>query len=379
MPAKPKLTAKDREAIASDKARDEEELRQRESRAVFYRMFEKTAPFEMLDESLRSNRAFHAYLLHGPRGSLKDDAAKLFGVSILCGSRGLLKEEEADEETRLTALQAYRGDHSDFIFLNGNRKEQIKKEEVDDIQSRFSRTASSKAGRKVYIITHAENSSSGAMNGLLKFLEEPAENVFAILTADNIERILPTIRSRCITVQFQPVGQDVIMEYCRSLALDEEDVWFLSHIAPGLEDIGLLAAGRSYQTAKRMFRQYLNIDGERDLLFVDYEYRYRSKAGSDAGEGVRYKDARDENLDTLNFFFGLLVMYYHDVLANDEQGPEWYHKAVNIARRSDGFLRVCTDKAKIAVAARDRVNRSNDLSLLFAQAIAQLEEVSDDQ
>ena len=250
---------------------------------------------------------------------------------------------------------------------------------MDEIQHRFSMTASAALGRKVYLISHAENSSIGAMNGLLKFLEEPADNVYAILTADNPERILPTIRSRCMLVPFQPLGKEVLKELCIREGLDGEDVRFISNLAFSVREIAEITSGRSYQTAKKMLKQYLNVEGSRDLLFVDYEYRYRSKADREAGEGIRYKDARDENLDTLNMFFSLLVMTYRDALKNDAMEPAWYHKAVNQLRSDADFIRVCTECMNIAANARDRVNRNNDLSLLFAQAFAQLEEVSNDR
>ena len=379
MAGKVKLTAKDKEAIAREKERDEADLEEQQRRLEFYQLFQSSPVFAQLDAALKQDKVFHAYLFHGPRGSLKEEAAQLFAASIMTGSKGLLKESEADKETKTAVSQIYRGDHSDFIFLNGGRKEAIKKEEVDEIQHRFSMTASAALGRKVYLISHAENSSIGAMNGLLKFLEEPADNVYAILTADNPERILPTIRSRCMLVPFQPLGKEVLKELCIREGLDGEDVRFISNLAFSVREIAEIASGRSYQTAKKMLKQYLNVEGSRDLLFVDYEYRYRSKADKEAGEGIRYKDARDENLDTLNMFFSLLVMTYRDALKNDAMEPAWYHKAVNQLRSDADFIRVCTECMNIAANARDRVNRNNDLSLLFAQAFAQLEEVSNDR
>ena len=128
MPAKVKLTAKDKEAIELDRQRDEDDRAQTEERAAFLRLFEKTTQAELLEESLKSRKVFHAYLFHGPKGSLKEEAAILFGVSILAGSHGLFNEVTASEAELEAAMQAYRGDHSDVIFLNGNRKEQIKKE-----------------------------------------------------------------------------------------------------------------------------------------------------------------------------------------------------------------------------------------------------------
>ena len=378
MATKVKLTAKDKEAIEQERQRDEDDSEQLREREMFYSLFQDSPVFEQLDTALKNGSVFHAYLFHGPKGSVKEEAARLFAASIMTDSNGLLKETDASEAVRVTAAQIYHGDHSDFIYLNGNRKEAIKKEEVDEIQRRFSHTASTASGRKVYVISHAENSSLGAMNGLLKFLEEPADNGYAILTADNVERVLPTIRSRCILIPFQPLGKDTLKKLCQQQGLDEEDVHFISSLALSASEIAEVSAGRSYQTAKKMLKQYLNVEGSRDLLFVDYEYRYRSKADKEAGEGVRYKDARDENLDTLNMFFSLLLMAFHDALKNDATEPAWYHKAVNDLRRDADFIRVLSEQMKIAAEARDRVNRNNDLSLVFAEVIVRLEEVSND-
>ena len=152
MAGKVKLTAKDKEAIAREKERDEADLEEQQRRLEFYQLFQPSPVFAQLDAALKQDKVFHAYLFHGPRGSLKEEAAQLFAASIMTGSKGLLKESEADKETKTAVSQIYRGDHSDFIFLNGGRKEAIKKEEVDEIQHRFSMTASAALGRKVYLL-----------------------------------------------------------------------------------------------------------------------------------------------------------------------------------------------------------------------------------
>ncbi len=374
MPAK-KLTAKEKEAVEQDKERTETDLADQKKRTQISRLFRQTPAGQLLETSLSHQDVFHAYLFFGPADSLKDDAALLFGASILAGSDHLIDETEETGETAELISQVYHGEHSDFICLDGTRREAIKKEEIDEIQKRFSRTASSAAGRKVYIITRAENSSLNAMNSLLKFLEEPSGNVFAILTTDNLERLLPTIRSRCITVQFHSLPEETMKELCRAEGLDEEDVYFLSTAAVRPDELGRTAAGRSYQTAKKMLKQYLNAEGSRELLYVDYENRYRSKAGSDDGEGVRFKDARDENLDTLDFFFRFLMQYYHAVCANDAEGPAWYHESAARLRQREDYMRVCTACMKAAADGRDKVNRNNDLSLLLAQTLVRLEDI----
>ena len=58
------------------------------------------------------------------------------------------------------------------------------------------------AKKKVYIIRSADRMTVQAQNALLKTLEEPPQYITAILTAENPEILLDTIRSRCMMIQF---------------------------------------------------------------------------------------------------------------------------------------------------------------------------------
>ncbi len=56
------------------------------------------------------------------------------------------------------------------------------------------------ADKKIFIIKDFDKSTEEAQNKLLKVFEEPMENVYYILSTTNIEKILPTIRSRCFKI-----------------------------------------------------------------------------------------------------------------------------------------------------------------------------------
>lgn len=84
----------------------------------------------------------------------------------------------------------------DLLILDGN-KETIKKQNVLTIQDLFNQSAFEKAKKKFYVIYSIENSTIESVNSLLKFMEQPPENTYAILTTRNINKVLPTIRSRC--------------------------------------------------------------------------------------------------------------------------------------------------------------------------------------
>ena len=75
------------------------------------------------------------------------------------------------------------------------------------------------ADKKVIIIQNLEDATEEAQNKLLKSLEEPNDSVTYILTTASPEKVLPTIRSRCIKIQIPPVKNSDIAPF---LAGDEK-------------------------------------------------------------------------------------------------------------------------------------------------------------
>jgi DNA polymerase-3 subunit delta' len=63
-------------------------------------------------------------------------------------------------------------------------------------------------GRKVAIILDADHLADEAANCLLKTLEEPPTAAVIILVGTELERQLPTIRSRCQVIRFRPLAPD---------------------------------------------------------------------------------------------------------------------------------------------------------------------------
>lgn len=69
-----------------------------------------------------------------------------------------------------------------------------------DLQSEFSKK-SIEGSKKVYIIKSADKMNIQTANSILKFLEEPIDEIIAILVVDNINLMLPTIISRCQVIK----------------------------------------------------------------------------------------------------------------------------------------------------------------------------------
>lgn len=67
--------------------------------------------------------------------------------------------------------------------------------------------------KKIFIIKNIDNSMESAQNKLLKTLEEPANNVFLILTCSNADLVLPTIKSRCLKRELAKLSEEEIFSY----------------------------------------------------------------------------------------------------------------------------------------------------------------------
>ena len=78
------------------------------------------------------------------------------------------------------------------------------------------------AGRKAAVIEAADCMNQNAANALLKSLEEPPDNSFAVLVTGAPERLLPTVCSRCQRLEVHPAGDDVVMAWLAEAGVDSE-------------------------------------------------------------------------------------------------------------------------------------------------------------
>ena len=84
-----------------------------------------------------------------------------------------------------------------FESINvGNRQGLISIMDIESVRKKISLKAF-KGGARVCILWGAEKMSNQASNAFLKILEEPPQNSYFLLIAENQEEILPTIVSRC--------------------------------------------------------------------------------------------------------------------------------------------------------------------------------------
>jgi DNA polymerase III delta' subunit len=179
----------------------------------------------------------HAILLVGPDGVGKTTLALDVAATLLC-----LAPDPADRPDRTcrACRSLDHGNHPDIHRLApvgagstipiGGREERG----VRDLVSELS-LLPVEGGARVALIEGAHRMTEDAQSALLKTLEEPPRGAVLILCAEDEERLLPTIRSRCVRLRLGSIGVRAIEQI-----LAEHDV----ADAPTAARVARLAGGR---------------------------------------------------------------------------------------------------------------------------------------
>ena len=172
-------------------------------------MFEKIigndAIKEMLTKSIENETISHSYLFVGIQGIGKKMLGQELAKRMLC----LDREQKNNSCKSCLALES--SNHPDFMCIepDGNS---IKIDQIRFLQKKIQEKPII-SNKKVYIIDEADQMTTEAQNCLLKTLEEPPEFATIILIGSQENAFLPTIKSRCMILHFQPIEEEKIKQF----------------------------------------------------------------------------------------------------------------------------------------------------------------------
>lgn len=152
---------------------------------------------KILKNSILKNRLSHAYLFEANGYKNKKNLAIAFAKMLLCPNN------YSNNQKCVNCTQCKNIDKNIFSEIKIIEPDGlwIKKEQLDELQKEFSKKGIL-TNKRVYIINQADRLNKAAANSILKFLEEPEENIIAILITDNMYQLLNTIVSRCQVISF---------------------------------------------------------------------------------------------------------------------------------------------------------------------------------
>ena len=163
---------------------------------------------EHLQNALSTGKISHAYIINGEKSSGKEFIAKIFAMALQCEQEGV----EPCNECR-SCKQTLSKNQPDIIYVSHEKPNTIS---VDDIRTQVNNDVAIKpysSKYKVYIINEAEKMTPQAQNAILKTLEEPPAYAVIMLLVSNMNSLLPTILSRCVTLNMKPVRDELVRKY----------------------------------------------------------------------------------------------------------------------------------------------------------------------
>ena len=184
---------------------------------------------EFLRNSVRKNRISHAYLFSGPEGVGKKLVAIDFAKLINCVEDGA---ENLDCECT-SCVKTEKGLNPDVLVFGYPGEKTIKVDHVRQDIERLIHLAPYENPYKVFIIDGAQRMNFNAQNAFLKTLEEPPPNSVIILITTLADLLMPTIRSRCQSVVFQPLETGQVKEFLEKEKPGNDDSELVSRISGG--------------------------------------------------------------------------------------------------------------------------------------------------
>ena len=158
-----------------------------------------------LTAAVNSGKSAHFYLISGAPGSGRKTLAKLLAAALQC---------ESGDKPCLSCTgcrKALAGTHPDIITVDDPEKRYVPIELVRDAcADLYIRPNEGK--KKIYLIPRAQDMLPPAQNAFLKSLEEPPQYGVFLLITDNPEKLLPTIRSRSVTLQLTALPEDILRQ-----------------------------------------------------------------------------------------------------------------------------------------------------------------------
>jgi len=245
---------------------------------------------QTLSNAISAGMLSHAYLFSGPRGSGKTTIARILAKAANCRER---KEGQFEPCGKCSScLEIKEGRALDLIEIDAASHRGI--DEIRELREEI-KFSPVKEKYKVFVIDECHQLTKEAVNALLKTLEEPPSHAIFVLATTEIQKMLPTIISRCQRFDFRKLTLAEIVKRLEIVSQKER----AKIEKPALELIALNSGG-SIRDAESLLDQTLTFSGT------------LAKEGTIKTEDIK---------DLLGLADTVLLAEFVDCLSRKEAGP----------------------------------------------------------
>lgn len=205
-------------------------------------------------KAVEEKQLSHSYIFEGAYGVGKNTFALELAKFILCEQKE--GDKPCNECKSCSMINA--STHPDVIHIEKDTK--ITK--VETIRENIVREMDIKpyqSDYKIIIVKAADSMSIQGQNAMLKTIEEPPSYGIIILVCENLASLLPTIKSRCIVVRFNPIDKEQMRLYLQSKGINGIQQEVFEQISNGsIGVINDILQDETYLEIRKQSINYLN-------------------------------------------------------------------------------------------------------------------------
>ena len=238
--------------------------------------------FDLFDKAIKNNKLSHAYLFDSNNNSNSLDVVLSLCKMILC---------ESDDYFCNNCSICNRIEHENYTDVKVIRPDgsYIKKEQIIELQNNYS-MISIEGKKRIYIIMDCDKMNTSTSNSLLKFLEEPYEDVVAFLVTNNVNKVIDTIKSRCQVLKL------------------------VNDTAGEMDTIGKIA--NLCVKSKDEFDEFINDENKINLVndVIEFIKFYENNGNNVLIYVDKMLNLKKRSREDVNFIFDMLINLYYDII-----------------------------------------------------------------
>jgi DNA polymerase III subunit delta' len=313
---------------------------------------------KQLQTIVEKDRLAHAYIFEGEKGTGKRDVVSFFMKLLLCSNLS----ENVPCETCRNCRRVDSGNHPNIQQVQPDGQF-IKIDQVRELIAEMKMTGVEE-GKKIYVLHHADRLNVASANMLLKFLEEPDGQVVAILLTEQLQSLLPTIRSRCQHIKFAKAPRQSIVQTLVEHGVTNSIAATVSMLTNDINTALELANNEQFVLTRKTVLKLVETvhqNVHEALLMIHDEWLPLFKE----------KEEMEQALDLLLFAYRDMVA----IKANQEASctyPDMYQRFNEIALQQT-FEKLSRQMQSV-LHARANLNRNMNRTLLMEQLMLNLQE-----
>lgn len=305
--------------------------------------------YRLILNSIKKNKCWHAYLIDSNGYSKSMDFAISIAKAFLCPFN------YTNDLNCNGCNQCKIIDDNNFVELKIIKPdgEWIRKEQLDNLQSLFSKKAIV-GNKKIYIIDGVEKLNNNSANSILKFLEEPEEDIIAILITENIDKVVSTIVSRC---------QILCLKSCNNYLENESMVKKIA---------------KSIFNSDKLIDEFIN--NEASISFIDNVInfvKYYEEHGIDTLLEIdNYWNCYFKDRKEINNALEIMLLFYNDIFNYLMNNPiliffEMKKDIQNISIKSS--VDIISKKINVIIDLKEKIKYNINTNLLMDKLLIRFE------